>query len=107
MRTIIQFLVTHDGGIYTADGVNVPVVTEGATFEELQANVRDAAALFFEGENPSSLGFSSFPAILPSATKRPWSSLTIPRSPKALRAIYLQASRYIPQFELHPRFYNQ
>jgi hypothetical protein len=35
MKNIIQFMVTKEQGVYTADGVNVPVVTEGSTFEEL------------------------------------------------------------------------
>jgi hypothetical protein len=26
MKTIIQFIVTEEQGVYTADGVNVPVV---------------------------------------------------------------------------------
>ena len=51
MKNIIQFVVTKGQGGYTADGVNVPVVTEGSTFEELQANIREAVALYFEDEN--------------------------------------------------------
>src|SRR3979411_72034 len=38
---IIQFTVTKEQGVYAADGVNVPVVTDGSTFEE-QANIREA-----------------------------------------------------------------
>jgi hypothetical protein len=64
MKTIIQFMVTKEQGVYTADGVNVPVVTEGSTFEELQANIREAVALYFEDEDAASLGFSTSPAIL-------------------------------------------
>lgn len=64
MRNIIQFVVTKEQGVYTADGVNVPVVTEGGTFEELQTNIREAVALYFEDENAASLGFSTSPAIL-------------------------------------------
>lgn len=64
MKTIIQFTVSREDDIYTADGVNVPIVTEGATFEELQENVRDAVALYFEGNDPSSLGFATTPSIL-------------------------------------------
>jgi hypothetical protein len=45
VKNIIQFMVTKEQGVYTADGVNVPVVTEGSTFEELQANIREAVAL--------------------------------------------------------------
>lgn len=50
MNNIIQFMVTEEDGIYTADGVNVPIVTEGGTFEDLQTNIREAVALYFEGE---------------------------------------------------------
>ena len=64
MKSIIQFEISHEDGVYTADGVNAPVVTEGATFEELQENIRDAVALFFEGDDPASLGFDRAPSIL-------------------------------------------
>jgi hypothetical protein len=64
MQSIIQFMVTKEQGVYTADGVNVPVVTEGNTFEELLANIREAVALYFEDENAASLGLSTSPAIL-------------------------------------------
>jgi hypothetical protein len=53
MKNIIQFVVTKEQGVYTADGVNVPVVTQGST-----------VALFFLDENAASLGFSTSPAIL-------------------------------------------
>lgn len=49
MKTIVQFNIFQEDGTYTADGANVPIVTEGATFEELQDNIRDAVAVYFEG----------------------------------------------------------
>ena len=64
MKTIVQFTISQEDGTYTADGVNVPIVTEGTTFEELQENIRDAVALYFEGSDPSSLGFATTPSIL-------------------------------------------
>jgi hypothetical protein len=64
MKSIIQFNVFQEDGFYTADGINAPIVTEGATFEELQDNIRDAVALYFEGDDPASLGFERTPAIL-------------------------------------------
>ena len=64
MKTIVQFNISQEDGTYTADGVNVPIVTEGTTFEELQENIRDAVALYFEGSDPSSLGFATTPSIL-------------------------------------------
>ena len=64
MKSIIQFNISQEDGVYTADGMNAPIVTEGATFEELQENIRDAVALYFEGDDPTSLGFERTPAIL-------------------------------------------
>jgi hypothetical protein len=29
MKTIVQFTISQEDDIYTADGVNVPIVTEG------------------------------------------------------------------------------
>lgn len=64
MKNIVQFMATKERGVYTADGVNVPVVTDDSTFEELQTNIREAVALYFEDENAAFLGFSTSPAIL-------------------------------------------
>jgi hypothetical protein len=64
MKNIIQFVVTEEEGVYTADGVNVPIVTEGNNFEQLQKNIREAVALYFEGDGPATHGFGSAPSIL-------------------------------------------
>ena len=66
MNGILQFNISHEDEAYTADGVNAPIVTFGHTFEELQQNIREAVALFFEGENPRSPGFVKSPSILTS-----------------------------------------
>ncbi|OHA27335.1 MAG: hypothetical protein A3C06_00600 [Candidatus Taylorbacteria bacterium RIFCSPHIGHO2_02_FULL_46_13] len=64
MKHIIQFSITKEDNIYTASGVDVPIVTEGKTFEELQDNICDAVKLYFEDEDPAELGFASSPAVL-------------------------------------------
>lgn len=64
MKNIIQFLISQDNGTYLAEGVNVPVVTDAKTFEDLQQNIKEAVELYFEGENPAELGFGSTPSIL-------------------------------------------
>jgi len=64
MKNIIQFLVSQEDGVYTADGVNVPIVTDGKTFEELQKNIKDAVELYFEDEDPAEFGFGPTPSIL-------------------------------------------
>lgn len=66
MNRIIQFNISRDDGTYTAEGVNVPVVTQGETFQELEVNLREAVTLLFEGEEPSSFGFAPAPSILTS-----------------------------------------
>lgn len=64
MKNIIQFWVSQEDGVYTASGVNVPVVTDSKTFEGLQANIKEAVELYFEDENPAELGFGPTPSIL-------------------------------------------
>ena len=64
MKSIIQFSISREDDFYTAEGVNAPIVTEAQTFEELQDNIRDAVALYFEGDDPASLGFDKAPVIL-------------------------------------------
>mgnify|MGYP001617372833 CR=1 FL=1 len=66
MRNIIQFSVSKEEGVYIAEGINVPVVTDGKTFEELQENIKEAVELYFEGEYPAELGFGIAPSILTS-----------------------------------------
>lgn len=64
MKNIIQFHISHSDGLLIAEGINVPVVTDARTFEELYANIREAVALYFEGEDPATLGFGKEPSIL-------------------------------------------
>ncbi len=66
MKNIIQFSISQEDGVYTADGINVPIVTDGKTFEELKKNIQEAVELYFEDEDPAELGFGSSPSILTS-----------------------------------------
>lgn len=66
MKNIIQFWVSQEDGVYTASGVNVPIVTDGKTFEELLVNIKEAVGLYFENENPANFGFGPTPSILTS-----------------------------------------
>ena len=63
-RNILQFQVTESDGGYVAEGVSVPVVTQGATLDELTANIREAVELFVEGEDLAELGFVAAPSVL-------------------------------------------
>ncbi len=64
MKSILQFQVSESDGGYVAEGVSVPIVTQGETLDELTANIREAVELFFEGENLSELGFAAIPSVL-------------------------------------------
>ncbi len=64
MKNIIQFLITEEDGVYTAEAMNAGIVTDGKTFEELKKNIVEAVELYFEGEDLASLGFSRTPSIL-------------------------------------------
>ena len=64
MKSIIQFQITQSDGGYVAEGVNLPVVTQGDTLDELTVNIREAIELYIEGENLAELGLSERPAVL-------------------------------------------
>ena len=57
MKSIIQFQISESDGGYVAEGVSVPIVTQGETLDELAANIREAVGLYVEGENLAELGF--------------------------------------------------
>jgi len=49
MKNVIQFTIEKDeDGVYVASGINVPIVTDGQTFEELQVNIKEAVSLYLE-----------------------------------------------------------
>ena len=64
MRSTIHFNIWQEDGMYVAAAVDVPIATEGTTFEELQENIRDVVAVYFEDEDLASLGFERLPTIL-------------------------------------------
>ena len=49
---------------YVAECLDLPVVTEASTLDELAANIREAIALHLEGEDLAELGLVSDPKIL-------------------------------------------
>lgn len=64
MRNIIQFQISESDGGYVAEGVSVPIVTQGNTLDELAANIREAVGLYVEDENLADLGFAATPSVL-------------------------------------------
>lgn len=57
---MVKMEAYHDGEMWCARGIGVDVFTQGETFDELIANIREAVALHFEdtGEVPEVLVLS-------------------------------------------------
>ena len=64
MRSIIQFNISKGDKYYVAEGVNVPVVTQALTLDELTKNIGEALELELEGENLAELGLVPKPSVL-------------------------------------------
>lgn len=49
---------------FVAECLEIPVVTQGATLDEVSANLREAVALHLEGENIADMGLAPSPSII-------------------------------------------
>jgi hypothetical protein len=50
MRNIAQFTVREEDGVYTAEGVDLAIVTYADNLDDLMKNIEEATSLQFEGE---------------------------------------------------------
>lgn len=64
MKRIIQFQVYRGENSYVAEGVDLPIVTQGVTLDEVVNNLKEALALHLEGENLAEFGFAPQPSAL-------------------------------------------
>lgn len=64
MRRTIQVRIFRGETRYVAECLDLPIVTEGDTLDELTANIREAISLHLEGEDLAELGLSPDPTIL-------------------------------------------
>lgn len=64
MRHIIQFSITKGQKYYVAEGVNVPVVTQGKDLDEVVRNIEEALALHLDGEDLSDFDLAPQPSVL-------------------------------------------
>lgn len=64
MKNIIQFHISKGKKYYVAEGVDIAIVTQGKTLDELAKNIKEAVELHFEDEDLESLGFTSSPSVL-------------------------------------------
>jgi predicted RNase H-like HicB family nuclease len=63
LRDTIHVVARRSAGIYVGEGLEIAVVTQGRSLDELMANLREAIRLHLEGENLSTLGLSASPRI--------------------------------------------
>jgi predicted RNase H-like HicB family nuclease len=60
----IHVVVTRGDSYYVADCLEIAVVTQGRTLDELLANLKEAVALHLEGEDPSEFGLTEAPRLV-------------------------------------------
>ena len=71
MKSIIQVHISKGEKYLVAECVDLPVVTQGKTLDELAENVNEAIALQLEGENPADFGLVQQPSVLASFELEP------------------------------------
>ena len=71
MKSIIQVHVHKGERYFVAECLDLPVVTQGKTLDELAVNIKEAIALQLEGENPAEFGLAPHPSILASFELEP------------------------------------
>lgn len=64
LQHTIKAVVHHGEEQYVAECVEIPVVTQGKTLDELIANLQEAVALHLDGEDLRELGLAPHPSLL-------------------------------------------
>jgi len=64
MKHILQFKIYKGDGQYVGEGVDLPIVTQGRTVDEVVARLNEALQLHLEGENLAELGLAPHPSAL-------------------------------------------
>jgi predicted RNase H-like HicB family nuclease len=64
MKQIIQFHVYKGDDYYIAEGVDVPVVTQAKSLDELAKNIKEAVELQLENENLADFSLNADPSVL-------------------------------------------
>ena len=64
MKKIIQVHIYKGDNHYVAECVDLPVVTQGKTLDELFVNLKEAINLQLEGENLADFDLSPQPSVL-------------------------------------------
>lgn len=62
-RDTIHVVVRRSAGFYVAEGLELALVTQGRSLDELLRNLKQAVRLHLEGEDPGAFGLSASPRI--------------------------------------------
>ena len=71
MKRIIQVHIYKGETQYVAECLDLPVVTQGKSLDELADNLREAIGLHLEGEDLSELDLAPEPSVLASFELEP------------------------------------
>lgn len=64
MKHIIQYQISKGDKLYVAQGVNIPVVTQAKTLDELTKNIQEATELVLQEENLEDFNLAPSPTVL-------------------------------------------
>lgn len=64
MKNIIQIHIYKGDEYYIAEGVDLPIITQGKTLDELAANVKEAIELQLSDEDLSVFDLAPNPSVL-------------------------------------------
>ena len=64
MKRTIQVRISRGERQFVAECLDLPVVTQAPSLDELAANIREAISLHLEGEDLGELGIANNPTIL-------------------------------------------
>jgi predicted RNase H-like HicB family nuclease len=70
-HTVNAVIRQGDESGYVAECLELPVVTQGATLDEVAANLREAVSLQLTGEDPAVWGLASAPTLVVSFELEP------------------------------------
>lgn len=63
-KTIKAIVKNGEQSGYIAEAVDIPVVTQGNTLDEVTENLKEAVELFLDGEDHSEFGFEKNPGLI-------------------------------------------
>ena len=64
MKHIIQFRVYKGEKYYIGESLDLPIVTQGKTIDEVVSNLREALTLHLENEDPAEFDLAPRPSVM-------------------------------------------